>query len=149
MKCGKSSSLWALISPVRKTNRLVHVKHQTFNKTEPCGFSPPERLQLEKGVNNNAGYQKTGQTDRSQKGYAAWNAKEVRAVAEKMITIAKSDDLHSKRQVLAYVTKESVAKKLFDEIAPKYADRKGGYTQIVKIGPRRGDAAEMAIIKLV
>ena len=70
-------------------------------------------------------------------------AKEVRAVAEKMITIAKSDDLHSKRQVLAYVTKESVAKKLFDEIAPKYADRKGGYTQIVKIGPRRGDAAEM------
>ena len=76
-------------------------------------------------------------------------AKEVRAVAEKMITIAKSDDLHSKRQVLAYVTKESVAKKLFDEIAPKYADRKGGYTQIVKIVPRRGDAAEMAIIKLV
>ena len=57
-------------------------------------------------------------------------AKEVRAVAEKMITIAKSDDLHSKRQVMAYVTKESVAKKLFDEIAPKYADRKGGYTQI-------------------
>ena len=76
-------------------------------------------------------------------------AKEVRAVAEKMITIAKSDDLHSKRQVMAYVTKESVAKKLFDEIAPKYADRKGGYTQIVKIRPRRGDAAEMAIIKLV
>ena len=76
-------------------------------------------------------------------------AKEVRAVAEKMITIAKSDDLHSKRQVMAYVTKESVAKKLFDEIAPKYADRKGGYTPIVKIGPRRGDAAEMAIIKLV
>ena len=76
-------------------------------------------------------------------------AKEVRAVAEKMITIAKSDDLHSKRQVMAYVTKESVAKKLFDEIAPKYADRKGCYTQIVKIGPRRGDAAEMAIIKLV
>ena len=60
-------------------------------------------------------------------------AKEVRAVAEKMITIAKSDDLHSKRQVMAYVTKESVAKKLFDEIAPKYADRKGGYTQIVKL----------------
>ena len=76
-------------------------------------------------------------------------AKEVRAVAEKMITIAKSEDLHSKRQVLAYVTKESVAKKLYDEIAPMNADRKGGYTQIVKIGPRRGDAAEMAIIKLV
>ncbi|WP_295213959.1 50S ribosomal protein L17 [Ruminococcus sp.] len=76
-------------------------------------------------------------------------AKEVRAVAEKMITIAKTNDLHSKRQVMAYVTKESVAKKLFDEIAPKYADRNGGYTQIVKIGPRRGDAAEMAVIKLV
>ena len=75
-------------------------------------------------------------------------AKEVRAVAEKMITIGKNDDLHSKRQVYAYVTKESVAKKVFDEIAPKYADRNGGYTQIVKIGPRRGDAAEMAIIKL-
>ena len=76
-------------------------------------------------------------------------AKEVRAVAEKMITIGKNNDLHSKRQVLAYVTKEDVSKKLFDEISPKYADRNGGYTKIVKIGPRRGDAAEMAIIKLV
>ncbi len=76
-------------------------------------------------------------------------AKEVRAVAEKMITTAKTPDLHSKRQVMAYVTKESVVKKLFDEIAPKYADRSGGYTKIVKIGPRRGDAAEMAIISLV
>ena len=66
-----------------------------------------------------------------------------------MITTAKTNDLHAKRQVMAFVTKESVTKKLFDEIAPKYADRKGGYTQIVKIGPRRGDAAEMAIIKLV
>ena len=66
-------------------------------------------------------------------------AKEVRAVAEKMITIGKNNDLHSKRQVFAYITKESVAKKLFDEIAPKYAERNGGYTQIVKIGPRRGD----------
>ena len=76
-------------------------------------------------------------------------AKEVRAVAEKMITIGKNTDLHSKRQVFAYVTKEDVAKKLFDEIAPKYSDRNGGYTRIVKIGPRRGDAAEMAIIQLV
>ena len=76
-------------------------------------------------------------------------AKEVRSVAEKMITLGKNTDLHSKRQVFAYITKEGVAKKLFEEIAPKYADRKGGYTQIVKIGPRRGDAAEMAIIKLV
>ena len=76
-------------------------------------------------------------------------AKEVRAVAEKMITIGKNDDLHSKRQVFAYVTKESVAKKLFDDIAPKYADKNGGYTRIIKTGPRRGDAAEMAIIQLV
>ena len=76
-------------------------------------------------------------------------AKEVRAVAEKMITIGKNDDLHSKRQVFAYVTKESVAKKLFDEIAPMYADKNGGYTRIIKTGPRRGDAAEMAIIQLV
>jgi len=76
-------------------------------------------------------------------------AKEVRSMAEKMITIAKTNDLHAKRQVLSYVTKEDVVKKLFDDIAPKYADRKGGYTQIIKIGPRRGDAAEMAIIKLV
>ena len=76
-------------------------------------------------------------------------AKEVRAVAEKMITIAKTNDLHSKRQVMAYVTKESVAKKLFDEIAPNYADRQGGYTRIIKAGPRRGDAAEMALIQLV
>ena len=76
-------------------------------------------------------------------------AKEVRAVAEKMITIGKNSDLHSKRQVFAYVTKEDVAKRVFDEISPKYADRNGGYTRIVKIGPRRGDAAEMAIIQLV
>ena len=76
-------------------------------------------------------------------------AKEVRAMAEKMITVAKQDDLHSKRQVFAFVTKEDVAKKLFDEISPKYKERKGGYTRIVKIGPRRGDAAEMAIIELI
>ncbi|HOV40294.1 MAG: 50S ribosomal protein L17 [Oscillospiraceae bacterium] len=76
-------------------------------------------------------------------------AKEVRSMAEKMITLGKTNDLHSKRQVLAYVTKEDVAKKLFDEISPKYADRAGGYTKIIKIGPRRGDAAEMAIIQLV
>ncbi|MCD7730345.1 MAG: 50S ribosomal protein L17 [Oscillospiraceae bacterium] len=76
-------------------------------------------------------------------------AKEVRSMAEKMITIAKTNDLHSKRQVLAYVTKEDVVKKLFDDIAPKYADVNGGYTRIIKTGPRRGDAAEMAIIELV
>ena len=76
-------------------------------------------------------------------------AKEVRAMTEKMITIAKADDLHSKRQVYSYITKETVAKKVMDEIAPKYADRNGGYTRIIKIGPRRGDAAEMAIIELI
>ena len=76
-------------------------------------------------------------------------AKEVRAVAEKMITLGKTDTLHSKRQVYSYITKEEVAKKVFDEISPKYADRNGGYTRIIKIGPRRGDAAEMAIIELV
>ena len=76
-------------------------------------------------------------------------AKEVRAMAEKMITIAKAGDLHSKRQVYSYITKDSVAKKVMDEIAPKYADRNGGYTRIIKIGPRRGDAAEMAIIELI
>ena len=76
-------------------------------------------------------------------------AKEVRAMAEKMITLGKNNNLHSKRQVFAYVTKEEVEKKLFDEIAPKYADVNGGYCRIVKIGPRRGDAAEMAVIELV
>ena len=76
-------------------------------------------------------------------------AKEVRAMAEKMITIAKTNTLHSRRQVLAYVTKEDVVKKLFDEIAPKYQDVNGGYTRIIKTGTRRGDAAEMAIIELV
>ena len=76
-------------------------------------------------------------------------AKEVRAMAEKMITIAKDNDLHARRQVMAYVTKEAVAKKLFDEIAPNYAERNGGYTKIIKTGPRRGDAAEMAVIQLV
>ena len=76
-------------------------------------------------------------------------AKEVRSMAEKMITIAKAGDLHSKRQVYSYVTKETVAKKLIDEIAPKYKEVSGGYTRIIKIGPRRGDAAEMAIIELV
>lgn len=76
-------------------------------------------------------------------------AKEVRAMAEKMITLGKENTLHAKRQIFSYVTKETVAKKVFDEIAPKYADRNGGYTRIIKIGARRGDAAEMAIIELV
>ena len=76
-------------------------------------------------------------------------AKEVRPLAEKMITMAKDNSLASKRNVMAFVTKEAVAKKLFDEIAPAYADVNGGYTRIIKKGPRRGDAAEMCIIELV
>lgn len=76
-------------------------------------------------------------------------AKEVRSLTEKLITIAKEPTLHHKRQALSFITKEEVSKKLFDEIAPKYADRNGGYTRITKIGPRRGDAAEMAIIELI
>ncbi len=76
-------------------------------------------------------------------------AKEVRAMAEKYITLAKDNSLHSKRQALAFITKEDVVKKLYNEIAPRYADRNGGYCRITKTGPRRGDAAEMAIIELV
>ena len=76
-------------------------------------------------------------------------AKEVRCMAERMITFGKDNTLQSKRMVFAFITKEAVTKKLFDEIAPKYADRNGGYTRIMRIGPRRGDAAEMAIIELI
>jgi len=76
-------------------------------------------------------------------------AKEVAPVAEKMITLAKTNNLASYRAAMAYITKEDVANKLFKEIGPKYAERNGGYTRIVKIGPRRGDAAEMAIVQLV
>jgi large subunit ribosomal protein L17 len=76
-------------------------------------------------------------------------AKEVAPVAEKMISLAKKNDLASYRQALAVITKEDVAKKLFQEIGPKYETRNGGYTRIVRIGPRRGDAAEMAFIELV
>ena len=76
-------------------------------------------------------------------------AKEVAPMAEKMITLAKKNNLASYRQALAFITKEDVAKKLFDEIGPKYADRNGGYTRVTRIGPRRGDAAEMAVIELV
>ena len=76
-------------------------------------------------------------------------AKEVRSMAEKMVTLGKKEDLHSKRQVFSYITKETVAKKVIDEYGPKYADRNGGYTRIIKIGARRGDAAEMAILELV
>jgi len=76
-------------------------------------------------------------------------AKEVSAMTEKFITIAKVENLHNKRLALSFITKEDVVNKLFKEIAPKYADRNGGYTRITKLGPRRGDAAEMAIIELI
>ena len=76
-------------------------------------------------------------------------AKEVRAMTEKYITLAKTNTLASKRQAWAFITKEDVVAKLYNEIAPKYADKNGGYCRITKIGPRRGDAAEMAIIELI
>ncbi len=76
-------------------------------------------------------------------------AKETRCMAEKMITLGKENTLHTRRQALSYITKEDVVTKVFNELAPKYADRNGGYTRILKLGPRRGDAAEMAIIELV
>ncbi|MBP8640030.1 MAG: 50S ribosomal protein L17 [Oscillospiraceae bacterium] len=76
-------------------------------------------------------------------------AKEIGPLTEKMITLGKNKSLADYRQALSFITKEDVAKKLFEEIAPKYAERNGGYTRIVRIGPRRGDAAEMAVIELV
>ena len=76
-------------------------------------------------------------------------AKEVRAMTEKYITLAKTNTLASKRQAWAFITKEDVVAKLYNEIAPKYADKNGGYCRITKTGPRRGDAAEMAIIELI
>jgi large subunit ribosomal protein L17 len=66
-----------------------------------------------------------------------------------LITLAKQGDLHARRQVLAVLVDEEATRKLFDEIAPKYAERQGGFTRIYRVGPRRGDAAEMAIIELV
>jgi large subunit ribosomal protein L17 len=76
-------------------------------------------------------------------------AKEAGREAEKMITLAKRGDLHARRQVMAYVFDETVVKKLFEEIAPKYSERNGGYTRILKLGPRQGDAAEMVFLELV
>ena len=76
-------------------------------------------------------------------------AKEVQPLAEKMITLGKENSLNSYRKALSFITKEDVAQKVFKEIAPRYADRNGGYTRVVRTGPRRGDCAEMAIIELV
>ena len=76
-------------------------------------------------------------------------AKETRRMAEKMITLGKRGDLHARRQALAYIYDEDVVTKLFDNIAPKYAERSGGYTRILKLGQRRGDTAEMVFLELV
>ena len=78
-----------------------------------------------------------------------YRAKEIRSLTDKMITLGKKTTLAPKRQALASITKEEVVVKLFAEIAPSYAERNGGYTRVLKIGPRRGDGAEMAIIELV
>ena len=79
----------------------------------------------------------------------ATRAKETQRMADKMITLGKKGDLHARRQVLAYVYDEDTVKKLFDEIAPNYSERNGGYTRVLKLGPRQGDGAEMAILELV
>lgn len=78
-----------------------------------------------------------------------YRAKEVQPVAEKMISLGKKGGLAAYRRAMAYMTKEDTVHKLFNEIAPKYADRNGGYTRVTRTGPRRGDAAEMAVIELV
>ena len=78
-----------------------------------------------------------------------YRAKEVQPVAEKMITLGKKGGLSAYRKALGYITKEDVVQKLFKEVAPKYADRNGGYTRVTRLGARRGDAAEMAVIELV
>ena len=76
-------------------------------------------------------------------------AKEIAPMAEKMISLGKAADLASYRQMLSFITREDVAKKVKDELAEKYADRNGGYTRITRVGVRRGDAAEVAVIELV
>jgi len=76
-------------------------------------------------------------------------AKEARREAEKLITLAKRGDLHARRQAMSYIFDEAVVVKLFDEIAPRYSDRNGGYTRILKLGPRRGDSAEVVFVELV
>jgi large subunit ribosomal protein L17 len=76
-------------------------------------------------------------------------AKEARPLAEKMITLAKKNTLHTRRQALAFVTKESVVRKLFDKLGPRFSERPGGYTRIIKTGPRKGDGADMAVLEMI
>jgi len=79
----------------------------------------------------------------------AAKAKEARPLAEKMITLAKRNTLHTRRQALAFVTKESVVRKLFDKLGPRFSERPGGYTRIIKTGPRAGDGADMAVLEMI
>jgi large subunit ribosomal protein L17 len=76
-------------------------------------------------------------------------AKAAKPIAEKMITLAKRNTLHARRQALGYITKESVVQKLFDTIGPRFSERPGGYTRIVKLAPRAGDGAQMAMIEMI
>jgi large subunit ribosomal protein L17 len=78
-----------------------------------------------------------------------YRAKELRSVADKMVTLGKKNTLHSRRQALAFITKEDVVSKLFNEIAPGYAERQGGYTRIIPLGTRQGDGAPLSLIELV
>jgi len=112
-----------------------------------------------------AGYRKLGRTSSQRKAMlrnlvtallehdkimtTGTRAKEAQRMAEKMITLGKRGDLHARRQALAYINKEDVVKKLFDEIAPKYKEKNGGYTRILKVAPRRGDGAEVVLLELV
>lgn len=76
-------------------------------------------------------------------------AKEIRSIVEKMITLGKQGDLHARRQAASYLLDEKVVKELFENIAKKYEERQGGYTRIMKVGNRRGDAAPMVILELI
>jgi large subunit ribosomal protein L17 len=76
-------------------------------------------------------------------------AKEIRPLAEKMITLGKRDNLHARRQLQSYLLRDAVAKKVFETIAPRFADRNGGYSRIIKLGNRKGDGADLAIIELL
>jgi large subunit ribosomal protein L17 len=76
-------------------------------------------------------------------------AKEVRPIVERMVTLGKRDDLHARRQAVAFLRSKTVMRKLFEDVAPRFTEREGGYTRIVKIGPRPSDAAEMAYIEFV
>ena len=110
--------------------------------TRKLGRTTPQRMAMLR-------QQVTDFLDKGRLETTVTRCKEIAPLAEKMITLGKEKDLPAYRQALAFITREDVAKKVFDEIAPKYADRNGGYTRITRIGNRRGDAAEVAVIELV